>query len=317
MMIYRSAHGSTVIELLISVVCTSIITLAMMSVLMWNTIIQMKSGNNLDAINAARIAIERIGKDAREARSLGDVFGDEVQLDPNDPTMLGTQGSSSFPSANDPIYGAGQTPPGGWPTDWPTDAAAVNPGRWILNNRCLIVQVPIYDPNGWPTQIPVGSLPAGKQYMGNQANVETHIYYVLDDPNNPGQYLLQYFVAPGAAATGYVPAQHRFGPQTLVKGIIGPKNANGQPAIFQYVARRGSTDDTSGNLEWNNPLSGKPQDTIPNGGSTLANFTGIIVNLEVLRSEYGQKRSATLAFKQEVFIRNNALSTSIGQPSSP
>jgi type II secretory pathway pseudopilin PulG len=307
----RDASGTTLVEMMISVVCTSLITMAMFSVIWMNTIIQAKSGNNLDAANAARIAIDRIGRDAREARSLGDVYGEDIVLS-SAPPMTGTSGTDYFPSANDPIYAGGATPAGGvWPTTWPTDACP-NPGRYLLSNRCLIIQVPVYDSNGWPTQIPVSNpyvagLPTPMQ--GNQANVETHIYRVLDDPANPGQYLLQLFVAPGRAAPGYVPAEHTFGPQTLVKGIVGPKNAQNEPAIFQFIARRGSLDDT-------NP-SGQPQDSIPEaspGVKRLANFTGIIVNLEVTRSDYGRSKPVTLAFKQEVFIRNNAMSTSVGNP---
>jgi len=285
----------------------------MFSVLWMNTSVQMKTGNNLDAVNSCRVAIERIGKDAREGRSLGDVFGAE------DAGGL-VVGTSYFPSLQDPVYGAGQAPAGGnWP-GWATHGTP-NPGRYQLSNTCLIVQVPVYDSSGWPTMIKATCAPcvlaaphvhtAGEgnpvptKAMGNQANVETHIYNVIADPDNAGEFILQVFVAPGRDATGYVAASRTRSAQTLVKGIIGPKIGN-DLAIFQYLARRGSTDDTT--------PSGQPQNTVDVATTTLANFTGVIINLEVRKRDYSVNKPVTLAFKQEVFIRNNAMSTSVGNP---
>lgn len=305
--------GTTTVELLISVVCTALVTMTMFSMFWMNTVVQTKSGNMLDAANAARVAIERIGKDAREGRTLGDVYGTRVPLDNLVPPTLGTQGTDYFPSDDNPIYGASQTPPGGnWPATWATHAVPA-PGRYQLSNQCLIIQVPVYDNNGWPTQIAVGQgNPAVTAAMGNQANVETHIYYLIPDPVTAGEWQLQYFVAPGMAAPGYVPAEHTFGPQTIVKGIVGPLAINpppnspnpAAPSVFQFIARRGSLDDPTS--------SGQPQYVV--NGATLPNFTGVIVNLEVIKRESGVSRPSTLAFKQEVFIRNNAMSTSVGQP---
>lgn len=299
----RDASGFSIVELLVSVVCTGFVTAAMFSILFLNTSIQQKTGNNMDAVNAVRVAIERIGRDAREARSLGDVYGDQVLLQPAappQPAVWGTIGRSWFPTNADPIYGAGQQPAGGsWPANWGTDGCPA-PGRYQLSNTCLIIQVPVYDNNGWPDEL---------NSAGDQANLETHIYRLIADPANPGQYLLQYFVAPGEAAPGYVPANRTLGPQTLVKGIVGPLRG-GQPVIFQYLARRGSLDDPAG--------AGQPQDVVdPTNTGRLANYTGVIVNLEVRRSDWNQRKPQHIAFKQEVFIRNNAMSTSVGQPEVP
>jgi type II secretory pathway pseudopilin PulG len=302
----RSAQATTLIETLMVVIVTSIISLAMFAVLWLNTTIQNKANNSLDAANAARTAIERIGRDVRGGRSLGDVFGDLV------PDGMGgqvVQGSATFPSSLDPIYGNSQAPAGGaWPAAWGSPP-------YTCSNTCLIVQVPVFDSNKWPTEIIVGQgNPAVLPVQGSQANVETHIYQIVADPdpvNHPNEFQLQYFCAPGfqSLGSGYVPASHTFGPEVLVTGIIGPQ-ATGSPStpvlgnlkVFQYLAKKGSQDDTT--------PTGQPQDSI--NSATLANFTGVIINLELKKHQASTRQPITLAFKQEVFVRNNALATSTG-----
>ncbi len=297
------ARGYLLVETLIVSLITALVSTAMLLTITMNSKVQMKTGNYVDAVIAARTAIDRIGIDVRTGRSFGDVFGVEMTDAFGDTYVVG---SSSFPSANDPIYGNGQSPAGGsWPSSWGGSPSVGSP--WTVSNTMLIVQVPVYDLNEWPTEIPVGQgSPAVTSTMGPQANVETHFYNVVPDSTNPGTYLLQYFAAPGYPTTGsgYVPDSHCVGPVTLLSGIVGPTDSSGNLKIFQYLAKKGSIDDTS--------PSGQPQNTV--NSTTIANYTGVIVNLEILKQNEGKTQPVHLAFKQEVFIRNNALATATGDP---
>jgi hypothetical protein len=304
-------------EALVTTVIMGIVSTAFMAVLLVNYKTNAKVDNMQDTLNAVRAIKERISKDVREGRSLGDIYGstqvDHSYIDPTtgQPSTM-VVGSDGFPSTNDPLYSTGAPAIPGWPT-----ATTGSPYR--LSNQCLVVQVPILDDHqdtaqghfrntaavGWPTQIPN---PNG---LGPQDNVETHVYRVVQDPdtaNHPGEWLLQYASFGGASSalsnfTGYNPTVHTFGPQTLVAGVIGPLDANGNPKVFQFISPK---------------RSGTPVDSIPNPSFT-AEYTGVVCNLEVKRH---QDMSATqknfsvtpTGMKIEVFLRNNALATSAGAP---
>lgn len=299
------------IELLIAVSIMTFASASMLALMYHSNNTNWKVSNKLDATNQARIAVERMARDVRMGRSIGDVYGDPIQLSPPPNEVIGWQGSDRFPSINNPVYGGGAQPPGGWPTSWP------NP-PWQLSNTCLIVQVPIFyanpnnpaDPmNGWPTMISAGNPPQNKD------NVETHIYMVRQDPdqvNNPGEWQIQFFKAPGAnIVNGYVAANNVFGPEVICKGIIGPLDpVSNQPKIFQFLDRIDAT--------------GTPKDAID--GPQAANYTGILVNLEIRKHDSGAnganardaegntKHSSVVALKTEIFMRNNALATTTGNP---
>lgn len=310
----RTAHGNTIMEALISTVIMGFLSCAFMSVLLVNYKTSAKLDSMQDTINAVRAIKERLEKDVREGRSLGDVYGTDV----SDPVtnMTFVQGSDTFPSTADPIYGAGNDPP--VPNGWPA-ANVTTP--YQLGNQCLIVQLPILDDHndtggkhfrsktaaGWPTQIP--------PLHGNppQDNVETHVYRIVPDQNNPGEFLMQFASFGGAnrptvgavntGFTGYSYSAHTFGPETVISGIIGPLDANGNPKVFQFVSpKRSST----------------PVDTIPIPAD-VAEYTGVVCNLEIKRhQDMSTKRKdisiTPIGMKFEVFLRNNALATSVGQP---
>jgi prepilin-type N-terminal cleavage/methylation domain-containing protein len=312
---HRTASGFTLIETLISTVIMSVISFAFMSVLLVNYKTNAKLDNMQDTINAIRTIKERIAKDVREGRSLGDVYGTDT-FDAVD-NLHYVVGSSKFPSTSDPIYGSSAPSA---PTGWPAPP-------WTLSNQCLVVQIPVLDDHadtggkhfrsttalGWPTQIPaIGAAPP-------QDNVETHVYRVVADANNAGEYTLQYCSFAGAQAagatgtgfTGYQPSAHNTlatgaRAETLITGIIGPLDSNGLPKIFQFV---------------NPKNSDLPIDSIPNNGLDVAEYTGVVCNMEIRRHQsMGTTRKdislTPIGMKLEVFLRNNALATSVGQPAS-
>ena len=109
----RSPRGLTLIELLISTFIMSFAGAAVAGLLLLNNVTQVRVNNKIDNLNMARTAFERIGRDARMARNVGDITGTSVLLYAGPPEVYGTEGSSSFPASNNPLYNGGQSPPGG------------------------------------------------------------------------------------------------------------------------------------------------------------------------------------------------------------
>lgn len=293
----RSQRGLSLVELVVSTLIMTFVSTAIFALLANMGTLSQKVSNKMDSVNAARTVLEKISQDVRTGRSLGDVFGSQVILSPATATsavVMGTQGSDVFPAQLNPVYGAGQQPPnGGWP--W-------GGGPYQLNRTTLIVQVPVFTGNGFPTAIPAGSgNPAAATV---QDNVETHIYRVVADPdviNHPGEYVLQVSRIPGFMVNGYAPGAVNSRPQTILSGIVGPFDAQGNLNVFQYLDK--TNDATAGDTSISNP-------------ALIANYTGVIVNLEILKHEDGNLRPQALAVKTEVFLRNNALATTVGQPST-
>lgn len=304
----RSPKGAMLVETLVTTTIMGVIGLAFMSVLLMNMKTSAKVNNMTDTINAVRTIKERIGKDVREGRTLGDVFGDNF-TDPSSGIEY-TIGSASFPCNRNPVYGTGAPTPAGWSAP-----------PYTLSNTCLIVQIPVLDNHndsgtthalnagavGWPTLIPQGA--GNPAAPCNQDNVETHVYRVLADPDNTGEYILQLASYGGRAVTGYLPAAHTStAPQTILKGIIGPMDTvTGLPKVFQFVNK---TD-----------LTGTPRDSILPDGAHSPEYTGVVVNLEVRRHQFTSTTRRDISItpvglKLEVFLRNNALATTAGQPSN-
>lgn len=300
----RSKSGLTLVELLIVSLVMGFISAAAFGII----ISTMGKGRVLeqkcDGINAVRNALDKIGRQVRMGRNIGDCYGDVNVLTG---VVVGTP---NFPGSNDAIYGNGAAaPPGGWPV-WADGSSpssftmAPYPGDGTTNgNNCLICQVPVFDNNGFPLGIPAGYKSPGSTVLVNPTTtatvVQTYIYRVIADPNNLGEYLMQVAVIPGY---GQPPGGQ---PQTIAKSIVGPINpASGLPRIFQYIDRVNPT----------NP----PVDGIPSGGTPpAANYSGIIVNLEVNSHQVSvnQKDQKPIAVKSEVYLRNNSMATSQGLPS--
>ncbi len=291
----RKARGMTLIEMLVSASIVGIAGAGVAGMLMLNALSTSRLFNKVDNVNAARQAIERLSKDIRMARNLGDVYGDDVLLfpasagPPPQPAVYGTEGSVQFPSTLDPHYNNSQNPTGGWPAaPWP-----IKP--YTLGSRTLIIQVPVFDAGGFPTRI------ARDQYgPGNPAtpqdNVDTVVYQVVDNPDEPGEYMLQVAGFPGSPTALRLATSP---PQTMLKGIVGPKDpATQQLKIFQFLAKTkadGSPDDSV-------------QITFPPSNGPLALYTGLLVNLELKSHQSGEIAKSTIGLKAEIYMRNNTLS---------
>jgi type II secretory pathway pseudopilin PulG len=306
-----SQTGSSLIEMLVCTTIMGFVAMTFMSILLVNYKTNAKVSSISDTVSAVRTIKERIGRDVREGRTLGDVYGTQ-KLDPvNGGTYV--TGSDHFPDATrNPIYGSAvPIVPDGWGAP-----------PWRLGNNCLIVQIPVLDNHadasgkhvhdttkmGWPTTIPQGWAQNGPPTPNKQENVETHVYRVLPDPAHEGEWILQMASYGGMAVPGYVPEIHTYGPQTILTGIIGPIDPSTQaPKVFQFVNR----------IE----AHGTPHDVIEPDGSNTTEYTGVIVNLEVRKhQQISAKRkdvvAKPIAMKLEVFLRNNANATSTGQPST-
>jgi len=280
--------GFSLVEMMVSVFIMGMVTAGISEMMLMNSQGTWKLYNRVDSINAARNAIDRIAMNVRMARNIGDIYGQSVPE--GDPVVSVDFGTNYFPAPNNPMYGASQTPSGGWPSSpWPTKP-------YILSNQCLIVQVPIFDDNGFPKKWPkdTGSPPA----ESNLDNVDTYVYMVLPDATKPGTYMMQ--VACIASPNTTRPILNP--PRTILRGIVGPVDSVSQKLkVFQFLT-----------------VDGVPQDYI---GSTqasydgvISNYTGVVVNLEIKReqTEQTEKNSTTLGIKSEIFMRNNTLATISG-----
>jgi type II secretory pathway pseudopilin PulG len=253
--------------------------------------------------------------------------------------------SPEFPSPGDPYYSngaSGQQPPqGGWP-GWPNQT--INPpqtttGKYRLSQDTLIVQTPVFvDSNGkdpqeepgktytmpdgtkvsaynWPVDWNGVSLapPNAQLVNGTLQAMDTYVFRVIPDPTAPGTFMMQEVCfqacpsgntnpmgTPSPTFNGHPTnaMPNALTPHTIIRGIVGPKDAQGNISIFEYVEKRNNTSTTM-------------PDNV--GDVFVTDYTGVIVNLEVLKSEQGVKKSVA-AFRSEYFFRNNTMTELIGLP---
>lgn len=301
----RNKRGSMLIEMMVATLLLGVIAAGLVSLVVINNSQSQKLLNKVDTINDARLTLERIGRNWRMARSVGDLYGplpvpSQSMIatgTPNGPTNnisvvttssttvqslengTATLSSASFPASGDPAWGSGQVPSGGWP--WPNLRFP-----YTLSQRTLIIQVPIFSSESQPKP---GYPMAISGPVVNIEAVDTYVYQVIDDIANPGQFLLQVAGFPGQGSTMQVNAT----PQTILRGIVGPLDANAQPVTFQYLSGSSAT----------------PQTTVAD--SAVPSISGLVVNFELLRSGQGPQPS-TIGLKSEVYMRNNSQSTVVG-----
>lgn len=169
----------------------------------------------------------------------------------------------------------------------------VRMGRQITNDpdfgnvgpTNLIVAVPKFSDTGFPYE--VANVPA----------MEVHQFQVIADPNNAGEFMIQWNKKAGPAVPASALPQKAMlntnqGPQVLVSGIVAPANGN----CFRYINRT-------------NP--GAAPEPTPTG--TMTDYTGVEIQLEAIEHRNSTRdtlsgnwrKPAVLAYKSEVFMRNN------------
>ena len=282
----RTKQGTSLVELLVVCLVMTIISAGIVGLLTANAAVSRRVSNKVDSVDEARLMLARLGKDMRMGRTIGEVYG----------IAQGTY-AKQFPAASDPMWSS-QGMPLGWTGAWPAQ----------LSSSCMIIQIPVFDSydttaGGWPLALPSG--------YGNPAtttaidDVETHVYKIVADPdvvNHPNEYLMELWKFPGRDVNGVVGPI--VGPQIVLKSLVGP-TMNGATGldnlcIFQVI------DKTQPNSAPFDPGSNAVT------SAALANYTGLVVNLDLNNHDANAKNIAgnsRLAFKTEVFMRNNILAT--------
>lgn len=283
---HRTERGTSLIELMVVCLIMTIISAGIVGLLTANATVSRNVTNKVDSVDEARLMLSRLGKDMRMGRTIGEVYG----------IAQGTY-AKQFPAASDPMWSA-QGAPAGWTGAWPAQ----------LSTSLMIIQIPVFDSydasaGGWPLALPPG--------YGNPPtttaidDVETHIYKMVADPdtvNHPNEYIMELWKFPGRDVNGVVGPIS--GPQIVLKNIVGP-TVNGATGldnlcIFQVI------DKTLPNSAPFDPGSNAVT------SAALANYTGLVVNLDLNNHAANAKNIAgnsRLAFKTEVFMRNNILAT--------
>jgi len=228
----RSKAAMSAVELLISIAIMgiSLAAIAELSTLVTRTVV--KSTNEIEGSDGARIALNRICSDIRQARFIGDMYGPD---------------KSKYPADNNPINNAIRIPAAGWPS-YPWNS------NMVLGDTILILQIPVFyeDPtninnasNGMPIMLEQNHFGPNDPPV-NMENLDTVVYQVVPDPERPNEFLLQVARFPGEQHQGLLSKKLDAinPPQTILKGIVGPllaNQGNGQPSaypsVFSYLTR--------------------------------------------------------------------------------
>ncbi len=318
----RSAKGDSLISLLVATLIFSFVAMAIMGMLTINVVESNKLMTRTDNISGARFGADRIGRIVRMARNLGDIQGNMSMDAPSyagaigagvttdwqsaitgtDPSYGLAEGanimSAAFPSAANPFY-----------VTLPNYPAAWGNGPYRIGPDTLVVQVPVFDSNGWPRANP---------YITGGSTIylpmtDTYVFKVVPDQartqaNGVNFYQLQMAVWPARGAGGVVantnmPASMTAGsPITLVSGIIGPLNPADPTKIaaFEYVHRN--------NAYALGPVNGPLQTDFSADGaneSELGNFVGVMLNLQLM-SQDAAHRASVMPLRTEMYLRNNS-----------
>jgi hypothetical protein len=276
----RSRSGTSISELLVSIVLMAFAFMTVGELVVTTTLASTRLTNCIDGVNGANLFLRRLGEDVRTAQAFGSIYSSPSN-------------ANYFPdpsNASDISYSLAPHW-GGWPTtgqgntSWPSQPYA-------LGSNCLILQQPAFYSNsssilnGAPLMIPAGTLGTGVPAV-NVQYVDTVVYYVLLDPQSPGQYLIQrarFSGYPGASQLPALgPTQLRTTidqPQTVLRGVVGPLYSSGSvPAVFEYLGI--DPNPSKGSIQTLGVvLSGSPTLSSPKGAQVPA-LGGLSVNLEI------------------------------------
>ena len=336
-MVSRSQSGASLVEMLVATFLMSFVSAAIFGLATLNNQEGQKIFNKIDSLNAAREVIDTIGEDVRMARSVGDLYGQVApptqQLvtpgsvhGPSTNVSLvhsiaqvnssNTLASSSFPSVGDPFYGNSQVPAAGLPA-FPGNGTATGAAGppYTLGPATLIIQVPIFDQPGaggnanYPGGFPTAVLATPQPVVTMEA-MDTYVFQVVPDPSYPGTYMMQLAGFPGVGqgpngTTANSSMTINSTARTILKGIIGPLDSNGNICVFEYIDKANPT---------------QPITTV----TSPSNVSGVIVTLEILNNGASSTAAGvstnnqwvSVGFKSEMYMRNNTLADIIGGTSN-
>lgn len=263
-------------------VITSIVLISMMLFMSVNIKESTHASGVTENVSAANAALSRMGKVVRTAS----LFGDgtiSVSAPTNNSPLSGlvqqatSSVSTAFPASTDPYYGTGGSLLNNI-TTWPWGGSP-----YTLGQTTLIVQVPTFDSNGFPSN----------PGTANQQSFDTYIYNVLPDSSRgTGYYQLQVAIFPGPVNSSIPTGVQAGQPITLLSGIVGPLDSNGNICVFQYINNQTNT-------------------STPNFTSTplSSQYNGVVVNLEVVNTNTNTSmQTAITTLRSEMYLRNNILS---------
>ncbi len=226
----RRQSGLSLAELLVTMVILAMSMIVLSQLVVLVTTGSITTTNKVFGMSASRLAINRIASDVRNARYVGDAYGQP--------------GSRlTFPAPGNPIYDGSRIPSGGWPILPWNQTMTVSDSILVLQTPVTYQDISPANPsllNGLPILLPAGYFGAGEPKV-NMENLNTIVYQVVPDTERPGEFALQVAIFPGVAVNGMpAPPLAINPPKTILRGIIGPKLNNGRalPAIFSYLSRQ-------------------------------------------------------------------------------
>lgn len=180
--------------------------------------------------------------------------------------------------------------------------------NYELNPQTLILQIPIYTTNGYPTTISTAPVNTGASW-----NVDTYVYKLIPDTNQPGKgrFSLTLQVFPGDHSVPNslpIPAQSG-NTQVIISNIVGPVNpadsidpiaGTPTPKIFKYYKRNAPN--------WASTFTSQIE--TPNASETQQ-LNGVSVNIELFSNESSERKDMTpaaMAMRSEFFLRSNSVS---------
>lgn len=269
----RSVLAMSIIEMMVALAITGV-AIAGLTEISWLSFDWInKFSTKVDVNIAAKRAMDRIGTDIRSASVVGDSF---------EPPSLTLNPPSTFPSASNPLYSAGL----------PAGADI----SYQIDDNTLILQVPVLNSKGWPTSLPIGYDPAGKQHL---RNLDTIVYQLTADPDQTqateGKYVLRRTVFAGVHDNTVIPGVNEGKTicpgQIILTGIVGPIDKTTQkPQIFQAIDKL----DPGG--------AATPLRLVYS--NSVSRIEAIVVNLEITKSQGVKKNDSTASFRAELFMRN-------------
>jgi type II secretory pathway pseudopilin PulG len=315
----RSESGDSLIGLLVATTIMSLVAAGLFGLMSLNVSESAKIFSRTDNINAARVAMDKMGRLVRQARSVGDVQG--ATLPTSNPFVNFPSGASTdtfavkgsnisvaqvesgtavnrsaaFPSTGDPFYGPNGSDNGN--TAWPWGGSPTNPYR--LAGDTLVIQVPTFDANGYPNSVVSGQ---------RLAALDTYVFKVVQDTTRDGPtrwFQLQMAAFPASDSGGVrrsnVSTNIAAGvPVTLLSGIIGPLDAQGNPVVFQYIK---SSD--------NSTTSSFPAGSVAENDLVL--YNGVVVNFQIMTLGASSAHKATInSLRSELYLRNNSTAQIMG-----